>query len=72
MRSALLLAFAVLVLALPASAANPLPMEVTFKNRARFDQLVAQAEPWKALPLGDRTVTVGRALCGIPYKGSTL
>lgn len=49
-----------------------LPAETVFRGRPVFDRLVAQAEPWVALPIGERTAAVGRALCGTPYKGFTL
>ncbi len=57
-----------------ARAASELPMSTVFKGRATFDRLVAQAqrENWRALPVGDRTVRVGAALMGTPYKGFTL
>ncbi len=56
------------------SAADTLPMNTVFKGRPTFDRLVAQAqrENWRALPVGDRTVRVGAALMGTPYKGFTL
>jgi hypothetical protein len=47
-------------------------METVFKGRSRFDQMVAQADQWKDLPIGERVAAVGRALAGTPYKGSTL
>ncbi len=49
-----------------------LPFYTVFKGRAQFEQLLAHAEAWKALPLGERTAAIGRSLCGTPYKGSTL
>ena len=57
-----------------AQAAGELPMSTVFKGRATFDRLVAQAqrEDWRALSIGDRTVRVGAALMGTPYKGFTL
>lgn len=69
-----LLSFCLFVLCLksqPARAAG-LPFETVFKGRAKFDALLAQGEQWKALPLGERTAAIGRALCGTPYKGFTL
>jgi hypothetical protein len=60
-----------LMSALSARAATP-PFETVFKGRARFDALVAQADAWKALPIGERTAAVGRALVGTPYKSFTL
>jgi hypothetical protein len=57
-----------------ASAASQLPFSTVFKGRDRFDNLVAKAktENWKALPIGERTAAVGRALVGTRYKSFTL
>ncbi len=63
------IALAVLSVAAHAAA---LPFDTVFKGRAKFDSLVAQADAWKALPIGERTATVGHALVGTPYKGFTL
>ncbi len=63
------LVFAALVLT---ARAQSLPLDTVFKGRANFDALVARAAEWKPLPIGARTATVGRALCGLPYKGFTL
>lgn len=52
--------------------AAPLPFDTVFKRRAKFEQLIAQGETWKTLPIGERTAAVGRALVGTPYKGFTL
>ena len=52
--------------------ADGLPFETVFKGGGKFNQLVARAEEWKALPIGERTAAVGRALVGTPYKGFTL
>lgn len=54
------------------SARAGLPAETVFRGRAKFDQLVAQADGWKDLPIGERTAAVGRALVGTPYKSFTL
>ena len=56
------------------SAAAELPFDVVFKGREKFDQLVqrAEAENWKALPIGERTAAVGLALTGTPYRSFTL
>jgi len=64
----LLLVFA----ALPVFAS--LPFETVFRGRDRFDALVQRAEEdnWKALPIGERTCAVGRALVGTPYVSFTL
>jgi hypothetical protein len=68
-RSSLAFAF---VFLLVVSAMATLPMDTVFKGRPRFDQLVAQGDRWKDLPLGERVAAVGRALAGTPYKGYTL
>ncbi|TSA31481.1 MAG: DUF1460 domain-containing protein [Verrucomicrobiaceae bacterium] len=51
-----------------------LPMSVVFKGQDKFNRLVdlAQKENWRALPLGERTARVGRALLGTPYVNYTL
>lgn len=49
-----------------------LPFETVFKGRPKFDALLAKADAWKALPIGERTAAVGRALVGTPYKSFTL
>src|SRR5882762_4719904 len=57
-----------------ANAESRLPFGTVFKGRDRFDNLVskAKAENWKALPIGERTAAVGRALVGTRYKSFTL
>lgn len=57
-----------------AGAEPGLPFNTVFKGRDRFDNLVSKArqENWKALPIGERTATVGRALVGTRYKSFTL
>jgi hypothetical protein len=52
--------------------ASPLPADTVFKGRAKFDALVAKADAWKSLPIGERTAAVGRAMVGTPYKNYTL
>jgi len=51
-----------------------LPFDTVFKGRDRFELLIKQAEAlnWKALPIGERTAAVGRAMVGTPYKSFTL
>ncbi len=51
-----------------------LPMSVVFKGQEKFDRLVKQAkkENWAALPIGERTAAVGKALLGTPYVNYTL
>jgi len=74
MRKTLLL-ISLVILGLPvARGESGLPFSTVFKGKDRFDSLVAKAkqENWKALPIGDRTATVGRALVGTRYKSFTL
>ena len=68
-----LLALAILLSTLATRVlAEGLPFDTVFKGGGRFNQLVARGEGWKALPIGERTAAVGRALVGTPYKGFTL
>ena len=54
--------------------ARELPFTTVFKGRDRFQRLLEEAreQNWKALPIGDRTAAVGRALIGTRYKSYTL
>ena len=63
-----------LVTVMSATAEAQLPFSTVFKGRDRFDALVAKAKEgnWKALPIGERTATVGQALVGTRYKSFTL
>lgn len=51
-----------------------LPYPTVFKGESEFQHLVKKAvsENWRSLPLGERTVAVGRALLGTPYVNYTL
>jgi Protein of unknown function (DUF1460) len=49
-----------------------LPFKTIFVGKNRFDQLIAKADPWVNLPIGERVATVGHALLGTPYRGFTL
>jgi hypothetical protein len=51
-----------------------LPYSRVFKGEPQFDRLVKKAETdhWRSLPLGERTVAVGKALLGTPYANFTL
>jgi len=51
-----------------------LPWPVVFKGEAKFHRLCDQAkkENWASQPIGQRTVTAGKALCGTPYGNYTL
>ena len=74
-RTVWLWVIAVLVAGSFSTTAGPaLPLSVVFKGGPIFDRLVAQAERdnWRALPLGERTVAVGLALLGTPYRNFTL
>src|SRR5215217_6615035 len=64
--------FLLVLLALACTGSASLPFDTVFKGRSKFDQLVAQAPAWKALPIGERVGAVGRALVGTPYKSYTL
>ncbi len=54
--------------------AASLPFDTVFRGRGTFDRLVgeAKAKNWRALPIGERTATVGHALVGTRYKSFTL
>lgn len=52
--------------------AAELPFDTVFKGRKQFDALVAQADKWKGLPIGQRVAEVGRAQAGTHYKSFTL
>jgi hypothetical protein len=58
--------------AFPATAS--LPFSTVFRGEPTFDVLVRQAEQegWRARPLGERMVLVGKALLGTPYRSFTL
>ncbi len=59
---------------MPDLSAQKLPFSTVFKGTDKFDRLLREAREknWAALPLGERTVAVGLALCGTPYVGNTL
>lgn len=63
-----------LVIAAPANAEAQLPFSTVFKGRDKFDRIVAKAkaENWAALPLGERTVTIGKEMVGTRYRNYTL
>ena len=75
MRLVVLFAPLFLVLGLLVEAQEPdLPYSTVFKGEPQFDRLVQKAESdnWRSLPLGERTVAVGKALLGTPYASYTL
>jgi len=51
-----------------------LPWSTVFKGEAKFDRLCVEAKKksWANLPIGKRTVAVGKAICGTPYGNYTL
>ncbi len=65
---------ALVLCALSGRVGAALPFSTVFHGESRFDALVAesQRENWRSLPLGDRTVAVGKALLGTPYRNYTL
>src|SRR5438874_8569526 len=68
------LAILFFVVVATAGAESGLPFGTVFKGKDRFDALVSKAkqENLKALPIGERTAAVGRALVGTRYKSFTL
>ena len=56
------------------NAAPALPYSTVFRGDFVFNRLLQQAERenWRSLPLGQRTVAVGKALLGTPYVNYTL
>lgn len=68
------LAFLAASLLAATASASSLPFSAVFKGNNKFEALVRRAEAnhWRALPIGQRTATVGLALVGTPYKSYTL
>lgn len=64
--------FTVFLLLLSAGSFAGLPFDTVFKGRSQFDRMVSVGDQFKALPLGDRIATIGKFLCGTPYKSFTL
>jgi hypothetical protein len=56
------------------TSAGSLPLSAVFRGQSRFYALVAEAERqnWRALPLGERIVAVGKSLLGVRYVNYTL
>src|SRR5215217_9165989 len=63
-----------LVCSVAFASESRLPFGTVFKGQDQFNRLVAKAKAgnWKALTIGERTATVGRALVGTRYKSFTL
>ena len=72
MRKLLLGTFLLLFAVSAAEAA--LPFSTVFRGRDKFERLVSEARAgnWAALPIGERTATVGKAMVGTRYRGFTL
>jgi Protein of unknown function (DUF1460) len=66
--------FLVLGLLVEVQGAVELPYSTVFKGEPQFNRLVqtAKRDNWRSLPLGERTIAVGKALLGTPYAGFTL
>lgn len=66
--------FIALLLVTGTATSAQLPFSTVFKGQDKFDRLVAQARAgnWAALPIGERTATVGRAMVGTRYVNYTL
>jgi N-acetylmuramoyl-L-alanine amidase-like protein len=54
--------------------AGSLPLSTVFRGQSKFYALVAEAEQknWRALPLGERIVAIGKSLLGTRYVNYTL
>lgn len=68
--------FLTLLFLLPFSlqAGEYLPQAITFKGKAKFEQVSRKAiqQQWGKLPMGQRMVKAAKELEGIPYKSYTL
>ena len=55
-------------------AGEHLPQTLTFKGKAKFEQMAqkAEKEQWRRLPMGKRMAKVAKELEGIPYSSYTL
>jgi len=71
-RRVLCLALALCLSGFTSARAEGLPFDTVFKGRSQFDALVAQADKWKSLPIGERVAAIGRAQTGTRYKSFTL
>jgi hypothetical protein len=56
------------------ASASSLPLSTVFRGQSKFYALVAEAKQqnWRALPLGERIVAVGKSLLGTRYVNYTL
>ncbi|MES2476881.1 MAG: N-acetylmuramoyl-L-alanine amidase-like domain-containing protein [Verrucomicrobiota bacterium] len=60
--------------AVPPQTPPRLPLGTVFKGESKFQAIMAKAERegWRKLPLGDRTIRIGRELVGTPYINYSL
>jgi Protein of unknown function (DUF1460) len=60
--------------AVPAPSAPRLPMRTVFQGESKFHAIVAKAEKenWRTLPIGERTIRIGREMVGTPYVNYSL
>jgi N-acetylmuramoyl-L-alanine amidase-like len=74
MRSLRIFVPLVLICSMTMASESRLPLRTVFKGEHQFKRLVGLAKKydWKALPIGERTATVGQALLGTRYKHFTL
>jgi hypothetical protein len=63
-----------LICSIAFASESRLPFSTVFKGQNQFNRLVSKAKAgnWQALPIGERTATVGQALVGTRYKHFTL
>jgi N-acetylmuramoyl-L-alanine amidase-like len=74
MRSLKIVVPLVLICSMALASESGLPFRRVFKGEHQFERLVKLAKKydWKALPIGERTATVGQALLGTRYRHFTL
>jgi hypothetical protein len=66
--------FLIFVVAATRTAVASLPFSTVFRGQDKFERLAneARANNWAALPIGERTAAIGRAMVGTPYRAYTL
>lgn len=69
-----ILAFCLVALAASTTQGASLSDHVVFVGKEKFTSLMrrGEAENWRSLPIGDRTLRAGLALVGTPYRNYTL
>jgi hypothetical protein len=60
--------------AVPPQTPPRLPLDTVFKGESKFQAIMAKAERegWRKLPIGERTIRIGREFIGTPYINYTL